>query len=287
MAGRNSAPQLQRWPESHFPFLPTWLGDELVTCETRHEIVAPSLELLKSIDPSARESPLFRSRNDESAIYAWWSGPILIATLTSVLLAQAWFRSIYFDGFFANGAFELFNPLRRLSAGQRVGEDFHAFHGIGTVLSHYPIFAVFGGDFRASETARYFPSPFLFAMSTLLLFWMATRSLAHASLATVLAFGLAIPLLRDLLNPANALLGVRSTLPVVAAAMLLLRNERLRLVSFSVVLGASIVVSTEQGLAAIAAALALGCVLALMRRSFGLLAAAAIAPLIALALFFL
>ena len=53
-----------------------------------------------------------------------------------------------------NGAFQLYNPLHRLAAGGLLGRDFDFFHGPGTLLLHYPVFALAGGDLLASELSR-------------------------------------------------------------------------------------------------------------------------------------
>jgi hypothetical protein len=52
--------------------------------------------------------------------------------------------------------FQVFNPLRRIAAGQTAGLDFPFYHGIGVPFLHYPIFAIFGKTISASELSRQF-----------------------------------------------------------------------------------------------------------------------------------
>ena len=78
-------------------------------------------------------------------------------------------RSDYFNIFPIDGAFQLFNPLRRLADGQTAGIDFPFFHGLGTLLIHYPIFAAAGGNLHASELSREIISPVLFILSATIL----------------------------------------------------------------------------------------------------------------------
>ena len=54
-----------------------------------------------------------------------------------------------------DGPFQLFNPLRRIAAGQTGGTDFQYFHGLALPYLHYPLYALLGRDFFASEVARY------------------------------------------------------------------------------------------------------------------------------------
>src|SRR5947199_23708 len=59
-------------------------------------------------------------------------------------LVDGMYPALVFDGLPVNGPFQLFNPLRRIAAGQVGGKDFIFFHGIGVPYLHYPLFALFG-----------------------------------------------------------------------------------------------------------------------------------------------
>src|SRR5437868_1717422 len=75
-------------------------------------------------------------------VLAWPVLGILVMLLAyALLIASASITAHFFDGYFANGSFQLFDPLRRIAAGQVPGRDFMVFHGIGALLVHYPLFA--------------------------------------------------------------------------------------------------------------------------------------------------
>jgi hypothetical protein len=76
-----------------------------------------------------------------------------------------YYNAIYFDEVALNGAFQLFNGLRKINAGAKLGLNLYLFHGIGPYLVHYPLFVLFGKNLLSSEIARYFVSPFIFVLS--------------------------------------------------------------------------------------------------------------------------
>src|SRR5207244_4667966 len=91
-----------------------------------------------------------------------WS-PVLSALLfiglwTGNYLTGGIYESLNFDGFPADGPFQLFNPLRRIAAGQAPGVQFQFFHGLGVPYLHYPIFWLFGKSIFASELSRHLTS---------------------------------------------------------------------------------------------------------------------------------
>src|SRR3954469_7733629 len=53
-----------------------------------------------------------------------------------------------------DGPFQLFNGLRRIAAGQRLGGTFQVFHGPGVPYLHFIPFWLFGQSFVASEMSR-------------------------------------------------------------------------------------------------------------------------------------
>src|SRR4249919_1367301 len=53
-----------------------------------------------------------------------------------------------------DGPFQLFNGLRRIANGQRLGGTFQVFHGPGVPYLHFIPFLLFGGGFLASEMSR-------------------------------------------------------------------------------------------------------------------------------------
>lgn len=158
-----------------------------------------------------------------------------LATYISVGLYDA----LNFDGFPADGPFQLFNPLRRIADGQRAGVDFQFFHGIGVPFLHYPLFWAFGKIYGqtvfTSELSRYFTALACYLLSLGLFAFAATggkfkKSVYFVAFALCLSemFGLGQPGLygNALALPGNSLLGARSTLPILTFALLLSRLPR-------------------------------------------------------------
>src|SRR3954470_22141797 len=125
-----------------------------------------------------------------------------------------------------DGPFQLFNGLRRIAAGQRLGGTFQVFHGPGVPYLHFIPFWLFGGDFTASEMSRELVS-ILAAMAVLVAFFRAwTGTWRKAIPMSVVALGLFIPLrVNALLFPINSMIGLRSTMPIVIGIHLLLRGD--------------------------------------------------------------
>ena len=164
----------------------------------------------------------------------------------------------YFHEYLADGAFQLFNPLRRIAAGQQGGVDFQFFHGLGIPYLHYPFFRLFGGGLNGSEGARHLVSFLAYMASYTVVFYAATRRIR----STLILLALAMPVSEylgffSLITPGNSLIGVRSTMPVFLLAILLARLYRTReSLLFGIGLGATFLLGTEQGLACIVATVA-------------------------------
>jgi hypothetical protein len=164
-----------------------------------------------------REKILLKIRNTS----ALWltigiSGGLLVASQIIMAIMWALYKAQLFDGYAANGIFQLLDPLRRLHAGQFFGRDFPFFHGPFTVLIHYPIFLLFGHDLYAAGLAEWLVSPLL----TLLIIFIFMRILFKRRLplqlvGTWLVYEFAVWLLPAIISPANSLLGVRLIGPIL------------------------------------------------------------------------
>ena len=170
--------------------------------------------------------------------------------------------SAFFNGFALNGAFQLYNPLRRMAEGQVPGADFPFFHGVGVPWLYLPFFTLLGGNLFASEVVRGMMSPLLFLGSSLLFFRVALGRWRTAVIAGAVLVA-ASPVLFDyseMVQHGNALLGVRSTTPVLVAALLLMTPRRtwiwrgleidLPRLGALALLGLSVSMGTEHGVAA-------------------------------------
>ena len=177
---------------------------------------------------------------------------------------------ISFNGYAANGAFQLMNPLERMDIGQVVGRDFQFFHGPGVLLAHYPLFKIFGGGLFGSEMSRWFTSLLLFIGTGFIFCWAWFYKQKNSIKKAIFAFALLFiltSLTSEVITPSNSLLGVRTTIPLLIGILYLFRpskifkilGHKLRLfdilITFLVAL--SIVFGTEQGISALVAILIL------------------------------
>lgn len=186
-----------------------------------------------------------------------------------------------FSGYALDGAFQLYNPLRRMADGQIPGRDFPFFHGVGVPWLHYPFFVVLGGNIFASEFVRWMLSPVLFAISggLFLRALLGTWQRAVIGLAALVAVSLLWS--PALFEPGNSLIGIRSMTPLLVAAALLWPVRRSRrlwgfveahtsLILAYVLLGVAVATGTEQGVAAVGAFLLVRFFVNSRRLGFGL-----------------
>ncbi len=166
-----------------------------------------------------------------------------------------------FNGYAMNGAFQLYNPLRRLGDGQVPGVDFPFFHGVGVPVLHYPLYAVLGGGIFGAELARWLISPLLFGVTGYVFFRVLLGSWQRAFIALALYLAIVIPRVNNIIDPGNSLMGIRTMTPLIIAACLIAAARRPRLVGGMIdvqptllvaygFIGIGVALGTEQGLAA-------------------------------------
>jgi hypothetical protein len=168
-----------------------------------------------------------------------------------------------------DGPFQLFNALRRLSAGQRFGGTFQFFHGPGIPYLHLLPFYLFGRDLVASEMARQLVS-IVVALAVLAAFFRAwTGSWREGIPFTIAGLLLMIALqLNALLFPINSMLGLRSTMPLIVALHLYLRPAGWRAaLERGALLAVTMTCGIDQGAASIGAYLVIVTALSVRRRS--------------------
>ncbi|KAA0179506.1 hypothetical protein FX016_18320 [Cupriavidus gilardii] len=184
-----------------------------------------------------------------------------LATCTAVALATWAYVVVgharYFDGYFANGAFQILNPMRRLADGQIPGKDFMVFHGIGTVWLHYPLYVVFGKDLAASEISRFVVSALLHGLACIWLWAVIRREGKSSALSLGLLFFVAAAFALDrVFFPQNSLLGTRSIFPIYLAIAMIGNPGAMRL---ALLAAAALIVSPEHGIASMAGLTACAC----------------------------
>src|SRR4051794_35204151 len=210
---------------------------------------------MTSVAAPTRSSPpseAVSAPTDHRASLVWGT---LFAILSIFGIVVGIETAYHFLGPAIDGPFQLYNALRRIMAGQRGGVDFQFFHGLGIPYLHYVPFRLFGGDFQASELSRQLLSALGYPAVLLLFFrivvrdWKRSLQLATVVVALSIVFNLA-----TLFLARNSLLGIRSALPTLIPALWCLRiGERRRSLLIGAALGVSLLLGTEQGLAALVA----------------------------------
>jgi hypothetical protein len=194
---------------------------------------------------------------------------LLIAVFGGYAVLLALQQGAVFNGYAADGPFQLYNPLRRLANGELIGRDFQFFHGIGVPLIHQPLFLLLGGNIFASEAARYLTTPIMFFISSSIFLYVILRSIKKL-LVALAALLLLTVLYADVIFPSNSLIGIRTTFPIlVAAAIAWSYKKQLRIrgwplhiksIVIALILALCFMFGTEQGVAAILAYVILGAV---------------------------
>jgi hypothetical protein len=171
-------------------------------------------------------------------------------------------NGLFFQGYAADGSFQVYNPLRRMAAGQVIGRDFQFFHGIGIPLLLFPFFKLLGANLFASEVTRWLVSAAAFFISSLAFFKVMLKSWHKTILAIALTIIIIVPI-TNMVGPSNSLMGLRTCMPIVLAAIIAFNcshHFRIRKIVISLqelvlvlALALTFFMSTEQGVYAIAA----------------------------------
>ncbi len=197
------------------------------------------------------------SRVREPAAVGVWLAIIIVFLTAAIVFAVE--SALHFSGAPIDGPFQLYNALRRIAAGYQGGVDFQFFHGLGLPYLYYNLFRFFGAGLRGAELARNLVSPIAFGLATLVFFRAFTSTWTRTLWATAIVFALAFTVdvsgaLFAIVFALNGMLGVRSTMPVIAAAVLFAaRTRRQRILGVGIALGLALFYGSEQGLAAVIA----------------------------------
>lgn len=188
----------------------------------------------------------------------WHSLLVGIAICLHLALVLLLFRHVWsavspFDGLPFNGAFQTYNALRRIEAGERPGRDFVAFHGVGVPIVQYPYFKLLGGDFVASEITRTFLRRLQVIFVILLFSWLLRLGWVPSLVLWPLAIGTGVTSYFAL--PATtSLLEFRSMFPLLVAGVVLAPREvRWRPLWIGISCAFALLCGVEHGLAVVAA----------------------------------
>ena len=222
-----------------------------------------SLALKEQTDPGGLVHNRWVVRSAQLFLGAWFVFYLIHALNTA----------LWFNGAPADGPFELFDPLRRIAAGQTPGRDFIQYHGLGGPYLHYPLFALFGGKtLIASELSRQFTSIALFILSLGAFAWITLRRAPQVWIgmaSSVLFIEALFPFELRAASPGNSLVMARSTIPVFAFAAMQLRVRNwVKAMLVGGCVGLAFVCGTEHGLG-LALALTLMAVVTVVQPLFG------------------
>lgn len=205
---------------------------------------------------------------------------LLLGYQAVVSVFEALRNATSFSGYALDGAFQLYNPLRRMAMGEIPGRDFPFFHGVGMPWLHYPFFVLLGSNIFASELTRWLLSPFFFALSGLFFFRAMLGTWVRATIALAPFVGMSAVGMFNLVDPGNSMVGIRSMIPLLVAAALMWTVRRRRIVFgflqwhtslliAYVLLGVGVALGTEQGVAAIGAFVLVRAVMSQRRLRWG------------------
>ena len=178
----------------------------------------------------------------------------LVGLWAAAYLVWALQYVVEFPGHEGDGPFQLFNPLRRIDAGQTGGVDFQYFHGLALPYLHYPLYRLGGGDLYAAEMARHVVALAVYLGTTLAACFAIARRITPALGLTALALVVGDQVnLYGVVTAGNASMGVRSATPIlVLAALLAGFRPRVEAVVVGVLAGAGILFGVEHGVATLA-----------------------------------
>lgn len=156
---------------------------------------------------------------------------ILFSTLLVVsllVIIQTLNFSLNLDYKAYNGAFQTFNPLRRIFSGEIPGRDFNPYLGLGTTFITAVVSYIFGGNFAASKISIYLISVVLHLLVLTTLFFLSSLTLKKSVIAAIFVFiVISYDVYRlapfwELAGPGNSNLGIRSALPFITSWFVLL-----------------------------------------------------------------
>jgi hypothetical protein len=133
-----------------------------------------------------------------------------------------------------NGAFQTFNPLRRIFLGEVPGRDFNPYLGLGTTYVTAFITYVFGSNFAASKASIYLISVLLHLLVLTTLFFLTGFSIKKSIIGAAFVFLIIsydvykLAPFWEIAGPGNSNLGMRSALPFITSWIILLLFQQCR-----------------------------------------------------------
>lgn len=184
-------------------------------------------------------------------------GVFFLLIIALDLGATVWQMRGHFNCDYFDGCFQLFNPLRRLAAGQLLGRDFNFFYGGGVLLLHWPLYFLLGHNLFAAQASLLLTSPVCLLAMTWLFGYMFFRRWDRAFFFTASLAAVSGLLFPELLHVESAPLGVKMLGPLLVMTASLASSGfpggRRKTWWLGVAAGLALYISPDYGLATVAA----------------------------------
>ncbi|MBD2019959.1 hypothetical protein H6F43_07125 [Leptolyngbya sp. FACHB-36] len=166
---------------------------------------------------------------------------VAVLSFALVTIVFVWRTKYNLEFFPINGAFQTFNPSRRICAGETPGADFNPYLGLGTTYVIAFLTYIFGCNFAASQLSNHLIHVVCHWLAFLMLFRLCGSSIKNAIIfssfiITLLLMAFFEPFSlyfindlyypadyrffyswQELMTPANSNLGLRSALPFITS----------------------------------------------------------------------
>ena len=152
----------------------------------------------------------------------------VLAAIILLVIIQTVNFSLDLDYKAYNGAFQTFNPLRRMFLGEIPGRDFNPYLGLGTTYITAVVTFIFGGNFATSKISIYLISVLLHLLVLVTLFFLVGFSIKKSVVAAIFVFIIIsydvhkLAPFWEIAGPGNSNLGLRSALPFITSWIVLL-----------------------------------------------------------------
>ena len=150
-----------------------------------------------------------------------------IAAIVSIFLIANYHR-INLEYIPFNGAFQAFNPVRRIFLGEIPGKDFNPYLGLGPTYLNFFLTYLLGKNFAASQFSIYFLSLTLHTVALFLLFsYVGFRWQKSLIFSSTMILGLSLVFedfrwVNEIVGPGTSNLNFRSFLPFLTSFLLLI-----------------------------------------------------------------
>ncbi len=169
-------------------------------------------------------TPSLLSRGRTVRPYEWIAWAIGVIAGVALILKALRGAAVAVDPYwppYADGAFQLLNPLRRLLAGGSLGGEYVVFYGPGWHLPFVPGFLLGGQDLAAGEITRQVVGTFAFPLALGFLLWLILRSPRRTATVMGPLIAVILVVLPELTETGNGVPGIRASAAILVAVAVL------------------------------------------------------------------